>query len=153
VKEDAEYYYFQANTPGFSLFAITGDVDAEILKQPEEKREETIATIQAQGTTQPTIEKPQPATNQLPFYLIIGIVGVVVGLIIFIVFVRTRKTTGKESASQSKEKQEPEKPRNACAICSQPITFKYQCSMCKRNMCINHVSLVGGRLVCHQCQK
>jgi hypothetical protein len=48
--EDEEYYYFTAETPGFSRYAITGDkLSTEIITPAEEEENETITGEEQTG--------------------------------------------------------------------------------------------------------
>ncbi len=58
IKEDDNWVYFRAETPGFSYFSIGGETDSGYKPLVEEEVEEVSAPVEEETTEPPKIETP-----------------------------------------------------------------------------------------------
>ncbi|GEM_PF-3107899 len=92
LKEDSQFYYYQTDSPGFSIFAITGDIDPSKLKSEipivipikEEKQSSSQSTQTYQA---PKIETPSMSFS---IELIAGVIVAIIIVLIVIIFLRKR---------------------------------------------------------------
>lgn len=102
LKEDSKYYYYQADSPGFSVFAITGDVDASKLQNSDTPvvvpiNEKTQSSTQQEQSYQiPRTESPS-----IPFSieLIVGVIVAIIIALVIVIFLRKKHQSQPMAAS------------------------------------------------------
>lgn len=92
LKEDASYYYYQADSPGFSVFAVAGDIDSSALNNNEAVSLPVDSYSNTQDKQPESYQQPTTASPSTPFSieLIVGVVIVIIIVLVIVVFMRKR---------------------------------------------------------------